>query len=241
MKDYWCIPPKGNDRFEAAMEDILDIYEFRTIRKLPVVCMDEKPYQCLSEIRESLPLRPEDDTKIDSEYFCEGTCNIFIFTELLREWHYSNVRKKRTALDWAEEIKYLQTEYYSDHPKIVLVLNSLPHMIGSLCKKYPAQEARSYTKSDWKYIIHPTWKLAENIAENELNVMTRQCLAWRLNSISKDYQELKPWENMRSAGCNHFTPLETCIKLHSLYPKFESTKEVHLSVIITINTIRSVH
>lgn len=99
MKDYWCIPPKGNDRFEAAMEDILDIYEFRTIRKLPVVCMDEKPYQCLSEIRESLPLRPEDDTKIDSEYFCEGTCNIFIFTELLREWHYSNVRKKRTALD----------------------------------------------------------------------------------------------------------------------------------------------
>lgn len=99
MKNYWCIPPKGNDRFEAAMEDILDIYEFRTIRKLPVVCMDEKPYQCLSEIRESLPLRPEDDTKIDSEYFCEGTCNIFIFTELLREWHYSNVRKKRTALD----------------------------------------------------------------------------------------------------------------------------------------------
>ena len=27
MNDYWCILPKENDEFVAAMEDIIDIYE----------------------------------------------------------------------------------------------------------------------------------------------------------------------------------------------------------------------
>lgn len=51
MNDYWCIPPKENAEFVAAMEDILDIYEKPYDPSLPVVYMDEKPYQCLSETR----------------------------------------------------------------------------------------------------------------------------------------------------------------------------------------------
>jgi len=66
------------------MEDILDIYEMSYNPALPVACMDEKPYHCLGETREPLPMRPGDTQKTDSEYVREGTCSIFIFTKPLR-------------------------------------------------------------------------------------------------------------------------------------------------------------
>ena len=50
------------------MEDILDIYEKPYDPAVPVVCMDEKPYQLLGEAREPLPMRPGDTQKVDSEY-----------------------------------------------------------------------------------------------------------------------------------------------------------------------------
>ena len=74
------------------------------------------------------------------------------------------------------------------------------HVLSSLYKKYPAQEARSYAR---RLEVHYTPKHGSwlNIAEIELNVMTRQCLARRLDSISKIHQELKAWENMRNQEC----------------------------------------
>lgn len=42
------------------MADILDIYEMPYNPEVPVVCMDEKPYQLLGETREPLPMRPGD-------------------------------------------------------------------------------------------------------------------------------------------------------------------------------------
>lgn len=147
MNDYWCIPPKENAGFVANMEDILDIYEMPYNSDVPVVCMDEKPYQCLGETCEPLPMRKGDNQKIDSEYVREGTCSIFVFTEPLCSWRHCSVRKTRTALDWAEEIKYLLTERYPNHSKIILVMDNLnTHVIALLYKKYPAQEARSYAK-----------------------------------------------------------------------------------------------
>lgn len=211
------------------MEDVLDIYEQPYDPGFPVVCMDEKPYQCLGEIREPLPMRPGDAFKIDSEYIREGTCSIFVFTEPLRGWRRCSVRKSRTAADWAEEIKYLLTICYPGSEKIILVMDNLnTHVISSLYKKYPAPEARSYAK---KLDIHYTPKHGSwlNIAEIELNVMTRQCLARRLDSIGKVRQELVAWENMRNEECEkvvwHFTAADARNRLISLYPKFESSEE----------------
>ena len=55
------------------MEDVLDVYELPYNPQIPVVCMDEKPYQLLGEAREPLPMRPGDERKIDSEYVRNGT------------------------------------------------------------------------------------------------------------------------------------------------------------------------
>lgn len=103
-----------------------------------------------------------------------------------------------SAADWAEEIKYLLTVCYPDSEKIILVMHNLnTHTISSLYKKYSAQEARSYAK---RLEIHYTPKYGSwlNIAEIELNVMTRQCLARRLDSFEKVQCELAAWENCRS-------------------------------------------
>ena len=105
MSEYWCIPPKENAEFVACMEDILHIYSLPYNKELPVVCMDEKPYQLLGEAREPLEARPGDTKKLDSEYVRCGTCSIFVFTEPLADYRHVSVRQHRTKRDWAEEIR----------------------------------------------------------------------------------------------------------------------------------------
>ena len=50
--EYWCIPAKADPEFVACMEDVLDVYQLPYNPKIPVVCMDEKPYQLLGEARD---------------------------------------------------------------------------------------------------------------------------------------------------------------------------------------------
>lgn len=206
------------------MEDILDIYEMPYNPAVPVVCMDEKPYQLLGETREPLPMRPGDTQKIDSEYVRNGTSSIFVFVEPLGGVRHVSVRKHRTALDWAEEIRYLVDVSYPDRDKIILVMDNLnTHALSSLYKAFPAPEARRIAK---KLEIHYTPKHGSwlDIAEIELNVMTRQCLSRRIETIDLLRQELSAWESDRNkhATCIRwqFTIDNARTKLVSLYPKF---------------------
>ena len=211
------------------MEDVLDVYERPYDPDVPVVCMDEKPYQLLGESREPLPMRPGDDQKTDSEYTRNGTCSIFAFIEPLGGKHHASVREHRTALDWAEEIKYLSDSMYPDDEKIVLVMDNLnTQKAASLYKKYPAEEARRIIK---RLEIHYTPKHGSwlNIAEIELNVMTRQCLSRRIDDIERLRAELAAWETERNsiaAKVNwQFRTPDARIKLQSLYPTFTDAVE----------------
>jgi hypothetical protein len=205
------------------MEDILDVYEMPFDPLKPVVCMDEKPYQLLGEAREPLPMRQGSNQKIDSEYTREGTCSIFVFTEPLGGVRHVSVQNQRTSIDWANEIKYLVNVTYPNIEKIVLVMDNLnTHKISSLYKAFPPEEARSIAK---RLEIHNTPKHGSwlNIAEIELNVMTRQCLRRRIDNVEKLSSELSVWE--RERNCNtvkvnwHFTNDHARTKLISLYPK----------------------
>ena len=142
------------------MEDVLDVYELAYDPMRPVVCMDEKPYQLLGETREPLPMRPGDDRKVDSEYIRNGTCSIFAFIEPLAGKHHVSVREHRTAVDWAEEIKYLVDVMYPEVEKIILVMDNLnTHKPASLYKKYPGRSKASY-KTLGNPLYTETWKLA---------------------------------------------------------------------------------
>lgn len=206
------------------MEDVLDIYELPYNKDIPVVCMDEKSYQLLGEARESWAMRPGDNKKIDSEYIRNGTCSIFAFVEALAGRHHVSVREHRTAIDWAEEIRYLVDEMYPDVQKIILVMDNLnTHKPASLYKTFPPEEARRIIK---KLEIHYTPKHGSwlDIAEIELNVMTRQCLSRRISSIDVLRSELAAWEGERNNGKSkvnwQFTTKDARIKLVSPYPEF---------------------
>lgn len=204
------------------MEDVLDVYELPYDPLRPVVCMDEKPYQLLGEARESWAMRPGDNRKVDSEYVRHGTCSIFAFVEPLGGKHHVSVREHRTAVDWAEEIKYLVDVLYPDVDKIILVMDNLnTHRPASLYKRFKPEEARRITK---KLEIHYTPKHGSwlDIAEIELNVMTRQCLNRKIDNIEILRKELAAWEmerNETKANVNwQFRTKDARVKLISLYP-----------------------
>ena len=99
------------------------------------------------------------------------------------------------------------------------------HTKASLYQTFPAEEAYELAK---RLEIHYTPKHGSwlNIAEIELNAMTRQCLDRRIDDIHKLEEELSIWEsrrNMSRRSVNwHFTTEDARIKLRSLYPKFDS-------------------
>jgi hypothetical protein len=207
------------------MEDVLDVYELPYDENRPVVCMDEKPYQFLGEAREPLPMRPGDDEKLDSEYVRNGTCSIFVFTQPLRGIRHVSVRDRRTAVDWAHEIKYLSDVMYPDAQKIILVMDNLnTHKPASLYKAFPPEDARRILR---RLEIHYTPKHGSwlDIAEIELNVMTRQCLSRRVGDIETLRNELQKWETWRNDSVSkinwQFTTGVARTKLSSLYPKFD--------------------
>ena len=207
------------------MEDILDVYELPYNPNRPVVCMDEKPYQLLGEARDSWAMRPGDNKKVDSEYVRNGTGSIFAFVGALGGRHHVSVREHRTAVDWAEEIRYLADVMYPDAEKIILVMDNLnTHKPASLYKAFKPEEARRILK---RLELHYTPKHGSwlNIAEIELNVMTRQCLSRRIENIELLRTELQAWESERNnsyAKVNwQFTTSDARVKLSSLYPDLE--------------------
>ena len=208
------------------MEDVLDVYELPYNPERPVVCMDEKPYQLLGDARKPLPMRPGDNQKTDSEYVRNGTCSIFAFVEPLGGRHHVSVHEHRTAIDWAMEIKYLSDEMFPDAKKIILVMDNLnTHKAASLYKAFPSSEARRIIK---RLEIHYTPKHGSwlDMAEIELNVMTRQCLSRRISTLDKLKCELSAWEMERNRDTAkiqwHFQTGDAREKLISLYPTLSS-------------------
>ena len=89
------------------MEDVLELYERSptTRRKRPVVCFDEMPYQMVAEKRIPIPARAGCPQRYDYEYERRGVCNLFMFFEPKASWRRIDIRERRTAHDFAEEMK----------------------------------------------------------------------------------------------------------------------------------------
>ena len=204
------------------MEDVLDVYEMPYNPAIPVVCMDEKPYQLLGEVRDSWAMRPGDDKKVDSEYSRNGTCSIFAFIEPLGGMHHVSVREHRTAKDWAEEIKYLSDVMYPSAEKILLVMDNLnTHAPASLYKAFPPEEARRLAERfEWHYTPkHGSWL---DMAEIEIGIMSRQALSKPLPDLESFKKQVRAWTIKRNAEHRkinwQFTTQDARIKLLKLYP-----------------------
>ena len=230
LNDYWCIPPKEDAEFVAAMEDILDVYQQPYDPECPLWCMDEKPFQLLDEKREPIPMRPGSIKKIDDEYVRNGTASIFCFIQPHTGKIIHAVEPSRTAVDWAEKVKFLVDEVCKDAKKIVLVMDNLnTHSIASLYKAFPPDEARRIAK---KIEIHYTPKHGSwlNIAEIGINIMTRECLNRRIPSIEKLKEELQHWNdayNSNPSSVNwQFNTDDSRVKLKKLYPDIDQNRQL---------------
>ena len=229
LSEYWCIPPEEDAEFVANMEDILDLYQMPYDPKRPLWCMDEKPYQLLGESREPIPMRPGDTKKIDSEYVRNGTVSIFCFIQPHTGKIFHSVEETRTAVDWAEKIRYLVDEVEPDAEKIVLVMDNLnTHAIASLYKAFPPEEARRIAK---KLEVHYTPKHGSwlDIAEIGINIITRECLDRRIENIDILRSELKEWNDAYDKNPSpinwQFTTADARIKLRRLYPDISKFRE----------------
>lgn len=223
----WCIPPQENAAFVCQMEQVLEVYRRPYDPRFPVVNMDEQHKQLIREIEHPLPTGPGQPARMDYEYVREGACVVWMFVEALAGWREVTVTETRTALDWAHRVQHLV-----DHPRyaatrrITLVCDNLnTHTLASLYQTFPPHEAlRLAQRIELVHTPkHGSWL---NIAESELSVLTRQCLARRIPEQALVAEEATHWNrerNTQQIGVDwHFQTSDARIKLKRLYPKVKT-------------------
>ena len=206
------------------MEDILEVYARSYDADFPVVCMDESSIQLIGEVQDPIPAAPGHPKLIDDEYVRNGVASIFLEVEPLGGKRQVKITERRTRVDWAHFIKEMLEERYPDATKIVLVMDNLnTHDAASLYTAFPPEEARRLVE---RLEIHYTPKHGSwlNIAEIELSVLKRQCLAGRIPCIEQMRGEVHAWNvdrNNRQTNVDwQFRTDDARIKLKRLYPKF---------------------
>lgn len=215
------ILPKQNSSFVAHMENVLDVYKRPYDLDFPVVCMDESPKQLIAETKMPVSAKPGRLARYDYEYERMGVCNIFMANEPLAGTRMVKITERKTLSDWAHFAKDI-ADNYPDAKRITLVMDNLnTHKPASLYEAFPPKSAKQlWDRFEFVYTPkHGSWL---NMAEIELNVLHRQCLKRRIDSISTIRKEVEAWcwnRNNLNAKINwQFTTDDARIKLKRLYP-----------------------
>ena len=161
----------------------------------------------------------------DYVYARHGSANCFLWTAPHLGRRGVTVTTRRTAVDWAHAMRELVDVHFPDAERIVLVLDNLnTHTPAALYRAFPPAEAkRIRDKLELHYTPkHGSWL---NIAECELSVLARQCLARRIPDQDTLAREVAAWAAHRNAAqvgiAWHFTTADARIKLAHLYPIIE--------------------
>ena len=97
------------------MEDVLDVYQRPYDPMQPVVCIDETNKQMVIETR--IPSKPGQLERVDYEYKRNGVANVFIISEPLVGRRETIVSETRTAVDFADVLKYVSDMMYPKRRK----------------------------------------------------------------------------------------------------------------------------
>jgi hypothetical protein len=204
------------------MEDVLDVYTRPHDPARPLVCLDETSKQLVAETRAPEPMQPGRPARHDYEYKRNGTANLFMLFAPLEGWRHVEVTERRTAIDYAKILRDLSDIHFPQAEKIVLVQDNLTtHAPSSLYEAFkPAEARRIIERFEWHYTPkHGSWL---NLAESELAVLGRQCLARRIPDAATLASEVAAWRaarNTHNAKASwHFTSADARVKLKSLYP-----------------------
>ena len=177
------------------MEDVLDLYHEERDPEWPVVCFDETSKQLIEDVRPPIEAAPGRVERYDTEYKRNGTRNLFVFCEPKGGWRHIEVTERRTALDFAHQMKWLVDEAYPDAKTIRLVWT-----ISTLTTLYdafePADARRIAKRLELHYTpVHGSWL---NMAEIELSVFSNQCLNRRIGNEVTLRREVDALERERN-------------------------------------------
>lgn len=217
----WCIG-KPSAQYVAKLEDVLDVYARPYAASHPVVCLGEVSKELHTTPHGTLPSTPGHSQRQDYEYARQGVSNLFLAVEPLTGKRTVRVTERRTALDFAVELRILVEESYADAARVVLVTDNLnTHTPACLYARFaPEQARRIAARIEWHYTPeHGSWL---NIAKCELSVPARQCLNRRIADKTTLEREVAAWQDQRSAKQVtidwQFTTADARIKLKRLYP-----------------------
>ena len=203
------------------MENVLDVYKRPYDPQNPVVCMDETPRQLIKETRTPIPGAKGRLERHDYEYERCGVFTVFMANEPLAGKRLTKATERKTKSDWAEFVRDLANRY-EDAKKITLVMDNLStHKPGSLYDAFSPEEAkRIWDRFEFVYTPkHGSWL---NMAEIELNVLIRQCLNRRMDSLDQVVTAVAAWQtrrdNLNAKICWQFRTQDARVKLRRLYP-----------------------
>lgn len=179
------------------MYHLLELYEKPYDPLQPVICIDEKSKQLLGENKTPIPMKPGKSGKYDYEYKRLWTRNIFVAVEPKGGKRKVRVTERRTKKDFAEFVQGLEKDYASA-TKIHIVLDNLnTHFESSFYETFPKREAKRILKRiEFHYTPkHASWL---DMAEIEINVLSNQCIAWRISTEQELTEKIQAWELKRN-------------------------------------------
>jgi hypothetical protein len=187
----WCIP-ELTDEYVLRMEDLLSLYEKPWNEAEPVVCLDEKSVQCLSDKRKTIRVR-NGSVRRDYEYIRRGTVNVFCAVEPLAGRHITKVTSRRANEDFGRMLRDIAGRY-SKASTIHLVVDNLSTHSKKAVTDTFGQVVGEHL---WpRFTVHYTPKHASwlNQAEIEIGVFTSQCLGKRrISSFDELKREAAAW------------------------------------------------
>jgi len=183
--------------YRACMYDVLDLYEEPYDPSRPVICLDEKPKQLLSEKKRPLPMRPGVPERYDYEYVRKGTANIFLAVEFKAGMRLTQVTPRRAMTDFALFLRMV-VDRCPDADLVRVVMDNLStHKEKALIQAFgPGEAERIMGRVEFHYTPnHGSWL---NAAEIEIGVMSTECTDRRIGDLGTLSREVGAWTRRRN-------------------------------------------
>ena len=192
----WCVA-KLDAEYVARMENVLTLYSRPSKSSYPLVCLDERPVQLHSEVREPVAAAPGREARRDSEYRRQGTANVFAIIAPLIGRHLTYATRNRKTPNYVRALQRI-AKAFPRAKHIDLVQDNLSTHTEAACIRMLGKVAG---KRLWaRFRVHYTPKHGSwlNIAETEISLWSRECLGHRrIGELALLKRETQAW-NRRS-------------------------------------------
>ena len=160
----------------------------------PVICIDEKSKQLISDTRKPIKMKAGEALKLDYEYKRNGTRNLFVAVEPKAGNYYISVTMQRAKADFARFIEDLLKNKYKKAKKVRIVLDNLnTHFPQSFYETFSKAKAKALlSKIDFIYTPkHASWLNMAEIAA--ISMLEKECIDRRIGTEKELIEETNQW------------------------------------------------